>query len=82
MYFPPLTSLPPPAPPLQVEAEASTDSKPIPGFVPRRGAGLPFGILGVSSTEPPARPNMRVDFQFDRCGERGAREGEGSDLIL
>lgn len=57
---------------LQVEAEASTDGRPIPGFVPRRGAGLPFGILGISSTEPPARPNMRVDFQFDRW-EYGVR---------
>lgn len=52
---------------LKVEAEASTDSCPIPGFVPRRGSGLPFGILGVSSTDPPSRPNLRVDFQFDRA---------------
>ena len=51
----------------QVEAEASTDARPIPGFEPRRGAGLPFGLLGVSSTEPPASPNVRVDFQFDRA---------------
>ena len=47
-----------------MEAEASTDARPIPGFVPRRGKGLPFGLLGVSSTQPPAKQNMRVDFQF------------------
>lgn len=52
---------------LKVEAEASTDARPIPGFEPRRGVGLPFGLLGVSSTEPPASPNVRVDFQFDRA---------------
>ena len=38
---------------LQVEAEASTDSRPLPGFTPRKGAGLPF--LGKSVTYPPAR---------------------------
>ena len=38
--------------PLQVEAEASTDSRPLPGFTPRKGAGLPF--LGKSVTYPPA----------------------------
>jgi hypothetical protein len=52
---------------LRVEAEASTDRRPIPGFVPRRGSGLPFGILGVSATTSPARPNLRVDFQFDNA---------------
>jgi hypothetical protein len=51
---------------LQVEAEASTDSRPLPGFTPREGKGLPFGILGVSSAEPPARRDLRIDFQFDR----------------
>lgn len=51
---------------LRVEAEASTDAQPLPGFTPRVGKGLPFGILGVSSSQPPARPNLRVDFQFDR----------------
>jgi hypothetical protein len=52
---------------LKVEAEASTERRPIPGFVPRRGAGLPFGLLGTSSSEPPAAPDMRVDFAFDRA---------------
>ncbi|EFN58006.1 hypothetical protein CHLNCDRAFT_142183 [Chlorella variabilis] len=52
---------------LRVEAEASTDAQPLPGFTPRVGKGLPFGILGVSSSQPPARPNLRVDFQFDRA---------------
>lgn len=51
---------------LRVEAEASTDSRPLAGFTPRRGEGLPFGIMGRSSSEPPARPGLRVDFQFDR----------------
>ena len=53
------------APP-QVEAEANTDRRPLPGFTPRSGEGLPFGIMGKSSTQPPARPNLRVDFQFDQ----------------
>lgn len=52
---------------LKVEAEASTERRPIPGFVPRRGSGLPFGLLGVSSTEPPARKDLRIDFAFDRA---------------
>jgi hypothetical protein len=33
---------------LQVEAEASTDSRPLPGFTPRQGAGFP--LLGKSFT--------------------------------
>lgn len=52
---------------LRVEAEASTDSRPLAGFTPRRGEGLPFGIMGRSSSEPPARRGLRVDFQFDRA---------------
>ena len=36
---------------LRVEAEANTDARPLPGFVPRKGAGLP--IFGKSSTYPP-----------------------------
>ena len=52
---------------LRVEAEASTDNCPLPNFTPRKGKGLPFGILGVSSVEPPARKNLRVDFQFTKA---------------
>ena len=52
---------------LRVEAEASTDLRPLPGFTPRRGEGLPFGLLGRSSTAPPAKPGLRIDFQFDRA---------------
>jgi hypothetical protein len=52
---------------LKVEAEASTDTRPLPGFTPRKGKGLPFGILGVSSTDPPASKNLRIDFQFDQA---------------
>jgi len=50
---------------LRVEALANTDIRPIPGFTPRRGAGLP--IFGKSSTYPPAQENMRIDFQFDNA---------------
>lgn len=50
-----------------MEAEASTDSRPLAGFTPREGGGLPFGILGKSNNYPPARRNMRIDFQFDRA---------------
>lgn len=50
---------------LKVEAEASTDSAPLPGFTPRSGSGLPFGIMGVSSTKPPGARDIRLDFQFD-----------------
>ena len=49
----------------QVEAEASTDTRPIPGFQPRQGAGLP--LFGKSFTYPAARPNSRIDFQFDKA---------------
>ncbi len=52
---------------LKVEAEAATDARPLPGFTPRAGAGLPFGLLGTSVTTPPAKPNMRLDFAFDRA---------------
>ncbi len=31
----------------------------------RRGAGL--AIFGKSATYPPARPDMRIDFQFDQA---------------
>lgn len=37
----------------QVVAEANTDSQPLPGFTPRRGAGL--ALFGKSSTDPPIR---------------------------
>ncbi|KAK9909156.1 hypothetical protein WJX75_007953 [Coccomyxa subellipsoidea] len=50
---------------LKVEAEANTDSLPLPGFMPRKGKGLP--IFGKSKTNPPARRDMRIDFQFDRA---------------
>lgn len=50
---------------LRVEAEASIESKPLPNFTPRQGAGIP--LLGKSSTYPPARPNSRIDFAFDRA---------------
>ena len=52
---------------LKVEAEASTQGRPLPNFTPRQSPGLPFGFLGVSSTAPPLRPGIRVDFQFDRA---------------
>ncbi|CAD7697476.1 unnamed protein product [Ostreobium quekettii] len=52
---------------LRVEAASSTDSQPIPGFVPRQGEGIP--LLGKSITDKPAeRKDMRIDFQFDRAG--------------
>ena len=35
----------------QVEAEGDTDSRPLPGFTPRKGKGLPF--LGKSFSTPP-----------------------------
>ncbi|KXZ56530.1 hypothetical protein GPECTOR_1g476 [Gonium pectorale] len=50
---------------LKVEAQASTDTRPLPGFTPRAGEGLP--LFGKSFTYPPARRNMRVDFQFDKA---------------
>lgn len=51
---------------LRVQAQASTDARPLPGFTPRSGEGLPFGIMGRSITTPPARRDLRVDFQFDQ----------------
>ena len=50
---------------LRVEAEASTTVAPLPGFTPRRGAGLP--LFGKSQTGPPADPTRRIDFAFDRA---------------
>ncbi|GLC44333.1 hypothetical protein PLESTB_000481200 [Pleodorina starrii] len=50
---------------LKVEAQASTERRPLPGFIPRSGEGLP--LFGKSFTYPPARPNTRIDFQFDRA---------------
>lgn len=50
---------------LKVEAEASTDSRPLPGFTPRAGPGL--ALFGKSNTDPPVRPNMRINFQFDQA---------------
>eukprot|EP00198_Chlamydomonas_reinhardtii_P014101 XP_001703438.1 plastid lipid associated protein [Chlamydomonas reinhardtii] len=50
---------------LKVEAQASTDGRPLPGFTPRQGEGLP--LFGKSNNYPAARPNMRIDFQFDRA---------------
>lgn len=52
---------------LKVEAAASTDSKPLANFEPRKGKGLPFGILGTSSMDPPDKVHTRIDFQFDKA---------------
>jgi len=54
---------------LRVEAVASTDSNPVPGFVPRSGDGGFFGLypFGKSISTPPSRANMRLDFQFDQA---------------
>lgn len=52
---------------LKVEACASTPQRPIPNFVPRRGKGTFFGLLGTSSTNPAQNPGQRIDFQFDRA---------------
>lgn len=49
----------------QVEAEASTEAAPLPGFTPRKGVGL--ALFGRSDSRPPSRPGMRIDFQFDRA---------------
>lgn len=46
-----------------MEAEASTDSRPLPGFTPRKGEGI--FLFGKSKSDPPEAPNMRIDFQFD-----------------
>lgn len=48
-----------------MEAQASTETRPLPGFTPRQGEGLP--LFGKSFNYPPARPNSRIDFQFDRA---------------
>lgn len=49
---------------LRVEAEANTNARPLPGFTPRKGVGLP--IFGKSSTYPPSGKDIRVDFQFSK----------------
>lgn len=50
---------------LKVEALASTDSRPLKGFTPRKSAGL--ALFGKSSMKPPAKDNMRIDFKFDQA---------------
>ena len=40
-----------------MEAEGNTDSRPLPGFTPRKGKGLP--IFGKSKSGPPARKVIR-----------------------
>eukprot|EP00640_Fibrocapsa_japonica_P002525 CAMPEP_0113944082 /NCGR_PEP_ID=MMETSP1339-20121228/30625_1 /TAXON_ID=94617 /ORGANISM="Fibrocapsa japonica" /LENGTH=254 /DNA_ID=CAMNT_0000949149 /DNA_START=65 /DNA_END=826 /DNA_ORIENTATION=+ /assembly_acc=CAM_ASM_000762 len=52
---------------LRVAALASTESQPLPGFVPRKGDGkiLGLNIFGVSSTREPEKPGQRIDFKFD-----------------
>jgi hypothetical protein len=51
---------------LRVEAEASTSERPLDGFTPRQGAGLP--LFGKSFNTPPAAgPKSRIDFQFDQA---------------
>jgi len=53
---------------LKVEAQASTDSRPLQGFTPREGAGdFLWGVFGKSTSFPPARPDSRIDFQFDQA---------------
>lgn len=56
-----------------MEAQASTTDRPLEGFIPRSGAGLPFGILGVSSTQPPDKPHTRIDFQFSRAAFKSSK---------
>jgi len=56
---------------LKVAAMASTASRPIPGFSPRRGDGriLGLNLFGVSKTAVPASdPDARIDFQFVDAG--------------
>jgi len=56
---------------LRVQALASTTSRPLQGFTPRKGDGLILGFLpvfGVSRTEPPTDPTTRIDFRFDNAG--------------
>ncbi|GAX78326.1 hypothetical protein CEUSTIGMA_g5768.t1 [Chlamydomonas eustigma] len=50
---------------LKVQALASTDTRPLEGFTPRQGAGIP--LFGKSFTYPAATDNSRVDFQFDNA---------------
>ena len=52
------------APMTQVEAEGDTDSRPRPGFTPRKGKGLPF--LGKSSSTPP-KAKVRSEIIFHRA---------------
>jgi hypothetical protein len=51
---------------LEVRALASTQARPLKGFIPRRGDGkiLGLNILGVSEKTPPP-PETRLDFKFD-----------------
>ena len=48
----------------QVEAEGDTDSRPRPGFTPRKGKGVPF--LGKSSSTPP-KAKVRSEMIFHQA---------------
>ena len=45
-------------------ADASTSSRPLEGFTPRRGAGL--AIFGRSNVEPPAKPVRWQGYKVSR----------------
>jgi len=63
---------------LNVQALASTPSRPIPGFEPRKGDGkfLGLNVLGVSKTEVP-RDGDPEDRKWKGEGGRGGREMSG-----
>jgi len=63
---------------LNVQALASTPSRPIPGFEPRKGDGKLFGInvLGVSKTEVP-RDGDPEDREWEGGREGGMRDRQG-----
>ena len=46
----------------QVEAEANTVSRPLPGFTPRKGKGLP--LFGKSESTPPSSPASQSPLTF------------------
>eukprot|EP00904_Undaria_pinnatifida_P011347 jgi/Undpi1/7342/HiC_scaffold_22.g09815.m1 len=71
---------------LRVTALASTTSRPMEGFVPRRGDGRLFGlnILGVSQTTPPKEGRGDGDREGGReagSPERGGDRGKRNEVL-
>lgn len=63
---------------LRVEAQANTDARPLPGFTPRKGAGLP--IFGKSSTWAP-KAKVWANQNLPRLGRPLRFQSDWKDCV-